>query len=80
MRWLKLYMLGKYFIIVDDCRLFDWLVIRINSQLRQKQLKRELQINILDIFGFEKFQRNDYEQFLINYANEVDICRNLSIV
>jgi myosin heavy subunit len=49
-------------------RMFDWLVVRINQFLLQKNSKSS--IGILDIFGFEVFQKNSFEQFCINFANE----------
>ncbi|KAG7487450.1 hypothetical protein MATL_G00023560 [Megalops atlanticus] len=55
-------------------RLFSWIVNRINSLLRpDNQLSEEdkgLNIGILDIFGFENFKRNSFEQLCINIANE----------
>lgn len=55
-------------------RLFDWLVSAVNENL-QKSKKAgstgdEAFIGVLDIYGFESFDTNSFEQFCINYANE----------
>ncbi|CAH0384305.1 unnamed protein product [Bemisia tabaci] len=49
--------------------LFTWLVARINH-IVYKGTKRTSAISILDIFGFEDFKENSFEQLCINYANE----------
>uniref|UniRef100_A0A3Q4BAH7 Osteoclast-stimulating factor 1 n=1 Tax=Mola mola TaxID=94237 RepID=A0A3Q4BAH7_MOLML len=49
-------------------RLFDYLVDCINKAIRKDQ--EELNIGVLDIYGFEIFQRNGFEQFCINFVNE----------
>uniref|UniRef100_A0A3B1J5B6 non-specific serine/threonine protein kinase n=1 Tax=Astyanax mexicanus TaxID=7994 RepID=A0A3B1J5B6_ASTMX len=55
-------------------RLFSWIVNRINSLLRPNKESgeedKDLNIGILDIFGFENFKRNSFEQLCINIANE----------
>ncbi|XP_047451956.1 unconventional myosin-Va-like isoform X2 [Mugil cephalus] len=50
-------------------RLFSWVVGRINSALKSA-LKQHSFIGVLDIYGFETFDVNSFEQFCINYANE----------
>ncbi|MCO5603333.1 hypothetical protein L7F22_057483 [Adiantum nelumboides] len=50
-------------------RLFDWLVEKINKSIGQDNTSRA-QIGVLDIYGFESFQINSFEQFCINFANE----------
>ncbi|XP_064607942.1 unconventional myosin-IXAa-like isoform X2 [Liolophura sinensis] len=53
--------------------LFDWIVLKVNHALLAKRHHSEHQdnsIGVLDIFGFEDFQKNHFEQFCINYANE----------
>ncbi|KAI4366093.1 hypothetical protein MLD38_022015 [Melastoma candidum] len=50
--------------------LFDWVVEQINISLEVGKESAGRSINILDICGFESFQRNSFEQFCINYANE----------
>lgn len=50
-------------------RLFDWLVEKINRSVGQ-DLESRIQIGVLDIYGFECFKNNSFEQFCINFANE----------
>ncbi|XP_072818164.1 unconventional myosin-VIIb [Vicugna pacos] len=54
--------------------LFLWIVKKINTAIftpptqDPKNVRRT--IGLLDIFGFENFQKNSFEQFCINLANE----------
>lgn len=50
--------------------LFKWLVDRINTALSVGKKKTETSLSILDIYGFECFKENSFEQLCINYANE----------
>ncbi|OLL22261.1 Myosin-2 [Neolecta irregularis DAH-3] len=52
--------------------LFDWLVRTVNVSLADDQVRSRVHtfIGVLDIYGFEHFQKNSFEQFCINYANE----------
>ncbi|RHY06913.1 hypothetical protein DYB25_001752 [Aphanomyces astaci] len=50
-------------------RVFDWLVELINVSLADDK-RMDHHIGVLDIFGFEHFKHNSFEQFCINYANE----------
>ncbi|GAB4849560.1 hypothetical protein Ancab_004354 [Ancistrocladus abbreviatus] len=50
--------------------LFDWLVEQINKSLEAGKRQTGRSISILDIYGFESFQNNSFEQLCINYANE----------
>ncbi len=53
-------------------RLFSWIVNRINPVLHpvSTETQHMLSIGILDIFGFENFRSNSFEQLCINVANE----------
>ncbi|XP_056330358.1 myosin Ic, paralog b isoform X1 [Danio aesculapii] len=55
-------------------RTFSWLVNKINDSLAFKDesfsSKNASVIGLLDIYGFEVFQNNSFEQFCINYCNE----------
>ncbi|KAG8487089.1 hypothetical protein CXB51_020641 [Gossypium anomalum] len=50
-------------------RLFDWLVDKINNSIGQDPNSNFL-IGVLDIYGFESFKANSFEQFCINFTNE----------
>ncbi|XP_076009589.1 unconventional myosin-VIIa isoform X1 [Genypterus blacodes] len=55
-------------------RLFIWVVGKINAAIYKppaedsKDVRQS--IGLLDIFGFENFTKNSFEQLCINYANE----------
>ncbi|XP_021503918.1 unconventional myosin-Ig isoform X4 [Meriones unguiculatus] len=56
-------------------RLFEWVVDRINGIMepRGRDPRRDGKdtvIGVLDIYGFEVFPVNSFEQFCINYCNE----------
>ncbi|GLT32258.1 hypothetical protein SLA2020_069360, partial [Shorea laevis] len=50
-------------------RLFDWLVEKINISIGQDTSSKST-IGVLDIYGFESFKCNSFEQFCINFTNE----------
>uniref|UniRef100_A0A8C7TVE5 Myosin VB n=1 Tax=Oncorhynchus mykiss TaxID=8022 RepID=A0A8C7TVE5_ONCMY len=49
--------------------MFDWIVEHVNKSLHTSS-KQHSFIGVLDIYGFETFEINSFEQFCINYANE----------
>ncbi|KAM9369032.1 unconventional myosin-Vb-like [Phaethornis superciliosus] len=50
-------------------QVFRWMVSKVNQALRSRE-GHCTSIGILDIYGFEMFELNSFEQFCINYANE----------
>ena len=63
--------LSLYFQAIYD-RLFTWIVRFINDKLGPtNSLKGDSTvIGVLDIYGFEIFDNNSFEQLCINYCNE----------
>ncbi|KAK6638201.1 hypothetical protein RUM44_008629 [Polyplax serrata] len=52
-------------------KLFTWLVNRVNSSIQSPESEsKSVTMGILDIYGFEIFEKNSFEQFCINYCNE----------
>ncbi|XP_062547434.1 myosin-VIIa-like isoform X2 [Armigeres subalbatus] len=52
---------GKIFVMIVD---------KINSAIFKSSPKTRICIGVLDIFGFEQFETNSFEQLCINFANE----------
>ncbi|XP_014666080.1 PREDICTED: unconventional myosin-Ic-like isoform X2 [Priapulus caudatus] len=51
-------------------RLFTWLVNKVNFSLAFEEQHGQTVMGLLDIYGFEIFDVNGFEQFCINYCNE----------
>ncbi|KAB5550675.1 hypothetical protein PHYPO_G00056580 [Pangasianodon hypophthalmus] len=54
-------------------KLFMWIFGKMNSAIHKQQANSsytQKSIGLLDIFGFENFKVNSFEQLCINYANE----------
>ncbi|XP_063056384.1 unconventional myosin-VIIa [Engraulis encrasicolus] len=54
-------------------KMFIWIVEKINSAVSKPPAdedEKRLCIGLLDIFGFENFTHNSFEQLCINFANE----------
>jgi myosin-5 len=51
-------------------KIFDWIVRTINSSIEVDMTGVRADIGVLDIFGFECFKNNSFEQLCINYTNE----------
>ncbi|XP_047118422.1 myosin-VIIa-like [Schistocerca piceifrons] len=51
-------------------RVFIYIVNKINNTVNKQDIPTKNSIGVLDIFGFENFKSNSFEQLCINYANE----------
>ena len=51
--------------------LFDWVVGKVNANIGGEDVAKTYPyVGLLDIFGFENFKFNSFEQLCINFANE----------
>lgn len=52
-------------------KLFQHIIFMVNTKLCSSDFECDSFVGLLDIFGFEIFEKNSFEQLCINYANEV---------
>ena len=50
--------------------IFQYIVNCVNLSIKGSLEDNQPSVGVLDIFGFETFAKNDFEQLLINYTNE----------
>ena len=51
-------------------RMFTWIVCQVDARIGHQVARKTQAIGVLDIYGFEIFGHNGFEQFCINYCNE----------
>ena len=56
-------------------KLFNWMVTRLNQTISPESNDSNNEnsytsVGLLDIYGFEVFEKNGFEQIMINYTNE----------
>lgn len=53
-------------------RVFDWIISAVNKAIYKADSGNDklLSLGVLDIYGFEIFDKNGFEQLCINYVNE----------
>ena len=75
------YSVYVYYLLIDFYifqamydKLFSWIVSQVNSAIdpasTDAYVPNSTVIGVLDIYGFEIFGKNSFEQFCINYCNE----------